>query len=149
MLRNFNLGADRRDVVLFVVGTILALGLTVFWDQILVAPITASFPNNAQVVSKYVLCLIILLLAGVISVLSLISSRRSTRDGGPRQPVAGLMIRFGLALQIFGILITPIGLFYATNPTRSVPVGFTAFTAVFLGLFIAGIGGNLVAPRRL
>ncbi len=149
MLRNLNLGVGRRDTALFVGGTILALGLTALWDLLLVEPITAAFPNNAQVVTKYLLTAMIIALAGAITLVSLVLARRQGAGAERRGMIAGFLIRFGLALQIFGIFIVPIGLIYSTNPTRSVPVGFAAFTAVFLGLFVAGIGGNMVAPRRV
>jgi hypothetical protein len=54
----------------------------------------------------------------------------------------------GLGMQIFGLLIAPIGLYFETDPTRSVPIGFAAFTAVFFGVFVAGFGGNMLAPPR-
>jgi hypothetical protein len=54
----------------------------------------------------------------------------------------------GLAMQIFGLIITPVGLFYETNPVISVPIGFASFLTVFFGVFIAGFGGNMLAPPR-
>jgi hypothetical protein len=35
------------------------------------------------------------------------------------------------------------------QPPRSVPVGFSFFDCVFVGIVLAGIGGNIIAPRRV
>ncbi len=64
------------------------------------------------------------------------------------RPLARLMVRLGMAMQIFGLVITPIGVWYEANPVISVPVGFASFLVVFFGVFIAGFGGNMIAPPR-
>ncbi len=147
-MRNFNLGVDRRNIFLFVLGSLLALGVTVFWDFFLLGPITDFAPDNAQNLNKYVLTLLLFGLSAAVTLASLALSRREGRRPGMLGLLPGLMVRFGLALQIFGTVITPIGLWYAGDPTRSVPIGFAAFAMVFLGLFVAGFGGNMIAPRR-
>ncbi len=147
-MRNFSLGVDRRNIGLFVLGSLAAFGLTVVWHLFLVEPITNFAPGNAQRLNKYVLTFLLFGLSGAVTLASLALSRREGRRAGLLGLVPGLMVRFGLALQIFGTVITPVGLYYAADPTRSVPVGFAAFTMVFLGLFVAGFGGNMFAPRR-
>ncbi len=147
-MRNFSLGVDRRNIALFVLGSVAALGITVVWHLFLIGPITNFAPNNAQRLNKYVLTFLLFGLAGAVTLASLALSRREGRRPGLLGLLPGVMVRFGMALQIFGTLITPVGLYYAGDPTRSVPVGFAAFTMVFLGLFVAGFGGNMIAPRR-
>jgi predicted neutral ceramidase superfamily lipid hydrolase len=138
-MRNFSLGVGRRDLIIFAGSTILMLVLTIVWDLFLVETI------SSQALNKYFLTLVLFALAAVVAFLSAVAAGRSA---GIRGMLPSLVTRFGLALQIFGTMITPIGLFYATNPTRSVPVGFAAFSAVMLGMIIAGVGGNMLVPRR-
>ncbi len=148
MLRRINLGVSRTDLLLFVLAIVAALVLTVLWHLFLIDLIGSVMPGNEQLANKYFLTFILLGLSALVTLVSLFVARR---EGGVRTRhdlIAGVMIRFGLALQIIGIIITPIGLVFATDPERSVPVGFAAFTMVFLGLFISGFGGNMVAPRR-
>ncbi len=147
-MRNFSLGVDRRNIGLFALGSLAALGVTIVWHLFLVGPITNFAPNNAQRLNKYVLTFLLFGLAGAVTLVSLALSRREGRRPGLLGLLPGVMVRFGMALQIFGIMITPIGLYYATNPTRSVPVGFASFSGVMLGLIIAGVGGNMLLPRR-
>lgn len=131
--------ASRRDVVLFVIATLLLLAFTMVW-AVFLTPII-----NDQVLNKYFLTLVILIAAAVPA---LIPRFLPGWGGTERRPWAAFMVRFGMALLIFGVLITPIGLFYATDTQRSVPVAFASFTAVLLGIFVAGFGGNMLAPPR-
>jgi hypothetical protein len=150
-MRNFSLGVGRRDLGLFAGAAIVAIVLALLWHLFLVDLIGNSIPycqNNSQICNKYFLTFVIYALAFAVSAASLLLARRATGEMTRHNMIAGFLIRFGLALQIFGMLITPLGLYYATDPTRSVPVGFTAFSCVFLGVFLAGFGGNMVAPRR-
>ncbi len=147
-MRNFNLGVRRSDLLLYAIGAVLAFVVTVAWDLVLVDPISAQFPNNSQIANKYVLTFFMYGLAFLATIVSLVMARRGGGETTRATLLAGFLIRFGLALEVFGILITPIGLWYATNPTRSVPVGFTAFSCIFVGILLAGVGGNIVAPRR-
>lgn len=150
-MRNINLGAGRRDIVLFAGATALAILVTLLWNLFLVDPISnfgSYCQRNSQICNKYFLTVVIFGIAVVTTALSIILARRVGGLATRHTLIAGTLVRFGLALQLLGILITPIGLFYATNPTRSVPVGFTFFTTVFLGIWLAGIGGNMLRPRR-
>lgn len=153
-MRNFSLGVGRRDLALFGGATLLALIVTVVWHLFMIEPITAFFPNYAQLANKYILTFIIYGLALLVAVLSVLLARRGAAEAnranemGRSSMLAQFLVRFGVALEILGLIITPVGLFYATDPTRSVPVGFASFTAIFVGLFLAGIGGNMLAPRR-
>lgn len=139
-MRNFSLGVGRRDIVFFTGATILIIVLTIVWDLVLANWIVD------QTLNKYFLTLVVFALAGAVAFLTAIVGGMR---GGLRGMLPSLMVRFGLALQIFGTMITPIGLYYATDPTRSVPVGFAAFSAVIIGIIIAGIGGNMLVPRRV
>ena len=157
-MRNFSLGVPNRDLILFAGAAVVGIALTILWHLFLIGPISSLFPANSQIANKYFLTVLLMGLAFVVTLASLAIAPRARREGdrparrGLRARLwallPGFLVRFGLALEIVGILITPIGLYYATDPTRSVPVGFTAFTMVFLGLFLAGIGGNMLAPRR-
>lgn len=128
-LRSLNI-ADRRDVLLFTV-----VGVLVF-AGILGLALTG-------LIGKLFALLLVLGGALVVSVVPML-----TWDRGAPRPIARLMVRLGLALQIFGTLITPVGLYYETNPVISVPVGFAAFLTVFFGVFVSGFGGNMLAPAR-
>lgn len=147
-MRNFSLGVSRRDIMLFALASLVAIGLTIGWHLALVDLVGSFSRGNEQRANKYFLTVVIFGLAFVAALASLALAQR----GGARPSLFGLLpgflVRFGIALQLFGTLITPIGLFYATNPTRSVPVGFAAFSAVILGIIIAGVGGNMLLPRR-
>ena len=150
-MRNFNLGVGRRDLGLFTGAALLAIVVALLWHLFLIDAITNVVPycqSNSQVCNKWFLTLVIGGLAVAVSLVSLMLAGRSRGGMTRHDQIAGFMIRFGLAMQIFGILITPLGLVYATDPTRSVPVGFAAFTLAFIGIFLAGFGGNMVAPRR-
>ena len=147
-MRNFSLGVNRRDLILYVIGAIVAIGFTFFWQAALVGPIGSLWAGNEQRANKYFLTVVMYGVAVVVTILSYLASLRDADRSG-RRMVPGIMVRLGLALEIFGILITPIALAYAGDPQRSVPIGFTAFSTVFVGLFIAGFGGNMLAPKRV
>jgi hypothetical protein len=148
-MRSFISGLDRRDVALFAGGLVLAIVTTILWDFFLEPAISGMFPDNAQVFNKYLLAILIIGLAALVTLISLIAAQRSGGLNTRSALISGLLVRFGIALEIVGIAIIPIALYYSSDPTRSVPIGFASFTAVFAGLFIAGIGGNMLAPRRV
>ena len=148
-MRNFNLGVPRRELLLFAGAAVVALVITILWDLLLVDPIAVMFPNNSQVANKYLLTFLMYGLAFLAAVVSLFLARRSGGETTRGHLIAGFLIRFGLALEVFGLLITPVALVHATNPTRSVPVGFAFFACVFVGIVLAGIGGNIIAPRSV
>ena len=155
---NFSLGVSRRDLILFAGASVVGIALTILWHLFLIGPISSLFQANAQIANKYFLTAVLTGLSFVVTLASLAIAPRERRENdrpvtrGLRSRLGsllpGFLVRFGLALEIIGILITPIGLYYATDPNRSVPIGFASFTMVFLGLFLAGIGGNMLAPRR-
>jgi hypothetical protein len=130
--------ADRRDVLLFTVLGLAVIGFSVVWALFLA---NLPIPLIGQNGFLFLAVIAFSVLAAVIPFFTW--GRSETR------PVARALVRFGLALQIFGILITPVGLYYATNPVVSVPVGFASFLTVFFGVFIAGFAGNLIAPPRV
>jgi hypothetical protein len=138
-MRNINLGVDRREYILFGGSTLLVLVMTILW-AVLFVPVF-----NDQAFNKYMLTVVLYGLSVLIAVVSL---GATMRGASRRAMLPGFLVRFGLALQFFGIIIMPVGLFYATDPTRSVPVGFAAFSTAMIGLIIAGIGGNMLVPRR-
>jgi hypothetical protein len=128
--RSLNI-ADRRDVLLFVVIAIVVFALTAV--MAVTGTINKGFTLGLLIVAA--------LLAAVIPAISW--------GRGESRPRARFMVRLGLAMQIFGVIMTPVGLYYETNPVISVPVGFAAFLSVFFGVFIAGFGGNMLAPPRV
>lgn len=136
------LGIQVTDIIFWVIASLIVFGLGVAWDFLFAETLD-------QNLNKYLLTFMVYAASAVAAVISLILARMSGRGEqiASRQR-AQAVVRFGMALQIFGTVITPIGLFYATDPRRSVPVGFAFFAAVFAGLFIAGFAGNSLAPRR-
>lgn len=129
--------ADRRDVLLFTVAGLAIFGFSIVWALFLAN--LSMWPIG----QKVFMLLVVLAFSALVAIIPRITwGRNETRPG------ARLMIRLGLAMQIFGILVTPVGLYYETNPVVSVPVGFAAFLTVFFGVFIAGFGGNMIAPPR-
>ena len=129
--------ADRRDVLLFTVVGLVVFGFSVVWALFLA---NLPIPIIGQ---KGFMLLVVLAFSALVAIIP-----RFTWGRNETRPGARLMIRLGLAMQIFGILITPVGLYYETNPVVSVPVGFAGFLVVFFGVFIAGFGGNMIAPAR-
>ncbi|HEX6291354.1 MAG TPA: hypothetical protein VFZ66_19375 [Herpetosiphonaceae bacterium] len=129
--------ADRRDVGLFTVAGLVLIAFTIVWALFLAQ---LTIPIIGQKVFMLLVVLGFSLLAGLVPYL--------TWGRGERRPIASFMVRVGLAMQIFGLLITPIGLLYETNPVISVPIGFAAFLTVFFGVFVSGFGGNMLAPPR-
>lgn len=129
--------ADRRDIGLFVVAGLALFAFSVVWALFLSG---LTIPVIGQ---KVFMLLVVLAFSALVAVIP-----RLTWGSGETRPGARLMVRLGLAMQIFGLIITPVGLFYETNPVISVPIGFAAFLTVFFGVFIAGFGGNMLAPPR-
>src|SRR3712207_1714997 len=146
-MRNFNLGVRHIDIALFALAALAGVVLVIVWHLTLVDWVGSFWRGNEQRINKYVLTLVLYGLAFGVAIVSL----GLAHVRGPRPGLAallpGFLVRFGLALQILGILIVPIALWYAADPTRSVPIGFTSFSMVFIGVFIAGFGGNMIAPR--
>jgi FtsH-binding integral membrane protein len=134
--RSLNI-ADRRDVLLF---TVVGLALFVFsivWALFLAQ---IEIPIIGQ---NLFLTLVVIVAALVVAIVP-----RGAWGRNETKPRARFAVRFGLGLQIFGLVITPVGLYYETLPAISVPVGFASFLAIFFGVFIAGFGGNALAPDR-
>ena len=129
--------ADRRDIGLFVVVGLALFAFTVVWALFL------SGVNIPVIGQKVFMLLVVLAASALVAIIP-----RATWGSHETRPGARLMVRLGLAMQIFGLIITPVGLFYETNPVISVPIGFAAFLTVFFGVFIAGFGGNMLAPPR-
>ncbi len=129
--------ADRRDVLLFTAVGLALFGFSVVWALFLA---NMTIPVIGQ---KMLMLLVVLAASALVAFVP-----RAAWGRSEDRPLARLMVRLGLAMQIFGLAITPIGLYYESNPVVSVPVGFAAFLAVFFGVFIAGFGGNMIAPPR-
>ena len=143
-MRNLSLGVSARDAILFLGAIFVALGITVVWLSYLEEPIGSLWAGNEQRINKYFLTVVLFGLAGLVALISLRSQQRRRRTRPSLQALLpALMMRFGLALQFVGTVITPIALVYAGDPTRSVPIGFAAFSTIFVGLFTAGMGANL------
>ena len=142
-MRNFSLGVSARDAILFLGAIFVALGITVVWLSYLEEPIGSLWVGNEQRINKYFLTIVLFGLAGLVALVSLRSQRRRRTRPGLQALLPALMMRFGLALMFVGTVITPIALVYAGDPTRSVPIGFAAFSTIFVGLFAAGMGANL------
>ncbi len=144
-MRNFSLGVDRRNVLLFTVVIVLAFVLTVVWSLFLVDPIGGFWVGEEQRINKYILTIV---LYGLAFVTAIVSLGAGVRGASRSALLPGFLVRFGMALELIGIAIIPIALYFAADPTRSVPLGFAAFSLVMIGLIIAGVGGNMLVPRR-
>lgn len=129
--------ADRRDIGLFVVVSLALFAFTVVWALFL-----AQLPILI-IGQKGLMLLVVMAASALVALVPMFTWGR-----GERRPGARFMVRLGLAMQIFGLIITPVGLFYETNPVISVPIGFAAFLTVFFGVFVSGFGGNMIAPPR-
>jgi hypothetical protein len=117
---------------------------------VLVVIILWSLPDSVadrfnQSTNKYLLAILFLGAAAVVAILPrfLPSWKREERSA-----LAAAMVRFGIALEILAVLASGIAVYFASDPARSVPIGFAAFTGILLGLIVAGIGGNKLAPPR-
>lgn len=141
MLSRLNF-APRRDVQLFVVLGLAALVFSIVWALFLAQPIATA--TGSTTANNF-------LMLGVVLLLSLIAAAIPflTQRGSETHPIARAAVRLGMGMQIFGLLITPIGLFFEANPVISVPVGFASFLVVFFGVFIAGFGANSLAPKAV
>lgn len=135
------LGFKRSDITFWFIATVLAFAVGVIWD----VAIAQFFSQNFN---RYLLTFIFIGLSVVAAALSWLMLRRQepSEVANRSRSRAHFIVRFGTALQLFGTILAPIGLFHATNPTRSVPVGFAFFATVFAGLFIAGFAGNALRP---
>ncbi|WP_026370970.1 hypothetical protein [Kallotenue papyrolyticum] len=137
-LRSFQL-APRNDVLLFLGLDLGLFALTIVWALLLAEPIfrVAKKGNN------YLILLLLFLFALLAALIPYLTwGRRETR------PRARFMVRFGLALQIFAVTLTLPAIYFASNPVVAVPIGFATFLAMFTGVFLAGFGGNMLAPPR-
>ncbi len=139
-IRSLNL-VPRNDALLVVALGVVIVGLGIVWAALLADPIFLRFgsssPNN---------WLMLLTLIGFAALAAAIPRFTWGRDES--RPIARAMVRFGISLQIFAVLMTPIGLYFETDPVVAVPVGYGTFLAMFLGVFVAGFGGNMLAPPR-
>lgn len=133
--------ADRRDVLLMTAATLVVFAITAVWGVFLAG--TGIFRN--QNLSGYILLLLFLGAGGAVGAFPFVTGW--DREKG--QARARMVVRIGIALQLFSVLASLVGLFYATDTTRSVPVGFATFTAMMLGLILAGFAGNLLAPKQV
>lgn len=129
--------ADRRDVLLFVVVGLALFAFTVVWALFLAQ---IQIPIIGQ---TNFLFLVVIVASVVVALIP-----RSLWGRNETRPLARLFVRLGLGLQIFGLVITPVGLYFETNPVISVPVGYASFLAIFFGVFIAGFAANALAPAR-
>jgi hypothetical protein len=132
--------ANRRDVLLFTVAALVVFGITVVWGVVL----AEIAPFNSQNISKYFLVLLFFASAALVAFIPRLLRWNRQED----HPRARLLVRFGLALELFAVLASLVGLAYATDPSRSVPVGFATFTAMLIGVFAAGFGANALAPAK-
>ena len=131
-------GTSRLNIIIYAAGSIALFAVMVAWALFLS---TLSIPILGQ---KNFVWLIVL----AFSALTAGASWVLTGGRSSARPIAQLMVRLGIAMEIMALIITPIGLFYETNPVVSVPIGYASFLTMFFGVFIAGFGGNMLAPPR-
>jgi hypothetical protein len=132
--------ASRRDVLLMTAAVLVVFAITAVWGFLLVN----NDPFRSQNISKYFLTLLFFGAAAVVGLLPYLTKWGRQED----HRLARLFVRVGTALMLFAIVASVIGLLYATDPTRSVPVGYATFTAMLIGLFMAGFAGNALIPDR-
>jgi len=133
--------APRRDVLLMTAATIAVFVITAVWGVLLAGRID---PFRSQNVSKYFLTFLFFAAAGGVAAFPYLSKW----DQQAGHAVARAVVRFGIALQLFAVFASLVGLFYATDPTRAVPVGFATFAAMLVGLLAAGFAANSFAPDK-
>jgi cation transport ATPase len=133
--------ASRRDVLLMAAAVLVVFAITAVWGVFLAGQVN---PFRGQNASKYFLTLLFFGAAAVVGGLPFVT--RWDREQGHR--LARLFVRAGTALMLFAVVASLVGLFYATDPVRSVPVGYATFTAMLIGLFMAGFAGNALIPDR-
>lgn len=131
----------RRDVLLMTAATLVVFIITAVWGVLLAGEVG---PFRNQNISKYFLTLLFFAAAGAVAALPYLT--KWDRQAG--HVIARAVVRFGVALMLFGVVASLVGLFYATDPTRSVPVGFATFAAFLPGLLLAGFAGNSLAPDK-
>lgn len=134
------LGFSLADILFWTVVTMIVVAFTIVWDIFLVPAV------NDQSLMRYILTAILLALCVGFTVLSLVVSRLLGQT--IRKPRATFLVRLGTAMMLIGTATAPIGLYHATDPERSVPVGFAYFTLVFIGMFLTGFAGNSLAPAQ-
>ena len=132
--------ASRRDVLLMTAAVLVVFAITAVWGFLLVN----NDPFRSQNISKYFLTFLFFAAAGAVAALPYLTKWGRQED----HRLARLFVRVGTALMLFAIVASVIGLLYATDPTRSVPVGYATFTAMLIGLFMAGFAGNALIPDR-
>ena len=132
--------APRRDVLLMAAATIVVFIITAVWAVQLVG----ENPFRSQNASKYFLTFLFFAAAAAVAAFPFLT--KWDRQAG--HPLARAVVRFGVALMLFAVFSSLIGLFYATDPTRSVPVGFATFAAMLTGLLTAGFAANSLAPDK-
>jgi len=133
--------ASRRDVLLMTAATLVVFAITTVWGVLLAGQVD---PFRGQNASKYFLTLLFFAAAAVVGLLPYLTKWGRQED----HRLARLFVRSGTALMLFAIVASVIGLLYATDPIRSVPVGYATFTAMLIGLFMAGFAGNALRPDR-
>lgn len=127
--------AARRDVLLLAAATVLVFAITAVWGVLLAGRVDPFLNQNN---SKYFLLLLFFAVAAAVGLLPFLTKW----SRGETHRLARVCIRAGIALQLFALFASTVGLFYATDPTRSVPVGYATFTAMLFGVFVAGFAGN-------
>lgn len=132
--------APRRDVLLMTAATLVVFIITAVWGVLLVN----NDPFRSQNVSKYFLTFLFFAAAAAVAALPFLI--KWDRQAG--HAIARAVVRFGVALMLFAVFASLVGLFYATDPTRSVPVGFATFAAMLTGLLAAGFAANSLAPDK-
>ena len=109
--------ADRRDALLVTILGIANLAFNLVWAFFLV-DVTGSFgPLIGLAENDFNKYLITFVLLGFAVLAAFIPRITWGRDD--RKPRASFMVRFGLALMIFSLVLTLVGVYFATDPTRA------------------------------
>ncbi len=139
-LRQFRIsGVHRNDLLLMTVAVLSVLAICAIWAVLLVG----QGVFTSLMVSRLFLLAVFF---GAAAVVALVPFFTWARQEDHR--IARAIVRAGIALQLFAVVTSVIALAYATDPTRSVPVGYVAFTAILIGVLVAGFAGNALAPAE-
>jgi uncharacterized membrane protein len=139
-IRSLNL-VPRNDALLVLGLGLLIFGFAAVWSVVLADSIFRQFRSSTP--NNFLMLLVLIGFAAVATIVPWFTwGRNETRK------IARAMVRFGISIQVFAVLITPVGLYFETDPVIAVPIGYASFLAMFLGVFVAGFGGNMLAPPR-
>jgi hypothetical protein len=141
-------GVKPFEAVLFIVFAVVYTGLQLWWSIAVSRNPSAFLPSVAGQNPTGINNMAILLFVLATSLLyAVIGSVIGGKTEGV-SPLASFLMRIGVALMIFSSVGQVASVFvptaFWTYPAEGIPVLRTLTIAVSLGIFLAGVGGNMV-----